>query len=351
MFELPHVLGALEWPAWIGKALATWAPALGVIAAVVVGLLISRRLLLGKQLGAEDSLPRQVTMLLITVVGLVVIVLALPIEVELRGQILSLLGLLFTAMIALSSTTFVANAMGGLMMRAVRNFRAGDFIRVGEHFGRVTERGLFHTEIQTEDRDLVTLPNLYVITNPVRVVRASGTVVSAELSLGYDVARDTIESCLKAAAKGAGLEDSYVQVKNLGDFSVTYKVAGFLGDIERMLTTRSNLRAAMLDSLHGAGIEIVSPTFMNQRQMAGASKVVPMVKHTVTDEAGEATAESVAFDKGAQAKGLELLRDELAGVVAALNEKPEDTQRALLEARKTSIQERIQGLIDELSEG
>ena len=44
-------------------------------------------------------------------------------------------------------------------------------------FGRVTERGLFHTEIQTEDRDLVTLPNLYLVTNPVKVVRTFLTVL------------------------------------------------------------------------------------------------------------------------------------------------------------------------------
>ena len=46
---------------------------------------------------------------------------------------------------------FIGNVMAGLMLRAVRNFRTGDFVRVEKHFGRVTERGLLHTEIQTED--------------------------------------------------------------------------------------------------------------------------------------------------------------------------------------------------------
>ena len=58
-----------------------------------------------------------------------------------RGQLLALLGLALTAVIALSSTTFVANAMAGLMLRSVKSFRPGDFIRVGEQSGRVTERG------------------------------------------------------------------------------------------------------------------------------------------------------------------------------------------------------------------
>ena len=63
-------------------------------------------------------------------------------------------------------------------LRAVRNFRMGDFIRVAEHFGRVSERGLFHTEIQTENRDLTTLPNLFLVTHPVTTIRTSGTIVS-----------------------------------------------------------------------------------------------------------------------------------------------------------------------------
>jgi len=37
---------------------------------------------------------------------------------------------------------------------------------VGDYFGRVTERGLFHVEIQTEDRDLATLPNMFLVSQP-----------------------------------------------------------------------------------------------------------------------------------------------------------------------------------------
>lgn len=345
------VIGFLDWSALFGTGLADWAPVLGLAAAISIGLVVLHGVLLGKKRGAEKSLPRQLTLAGLTVAGLIVVVLMLPIEVELRGQILSLLGLLFTAVIALSSTTFMANAMGGLMLRVVRSFRAGDFIRVGEDFGRVTERGLFHTEIQTEDRDLVTLPNLYVITNPVRVVRTSGTVVSVELSLGYDVPRDKIEECLKAAAKGAGLEDGFVLVKELGDFAVTYKVAGFLRDIERMLTTRSRLRASVLDSLHGAGIEIVSPSFMNQRPIPPGESVIPLVKHTVADDDDdEPTAEAVAFDKGSQAKELEVLRDELGVVIERLGEKPEADERAALEARKTDLESRLERAEGDLSE-
>ena len=77
--------------------------------------------------------------------------------------------------------------MAGLMLQVAKSFSPGDFVRVGEYFGRVTERGLFHVEKQTEDRDLTTLPNLHLATNSITVVHSAGTIVSAELSLGYDV--------------------------------------------------------------------------------------------------------------------------------------------------------------------
>ena len=104
-------------------------------------------------------------------ITLIVVALALPISEAARGQLLGLLGLLATEAIALSSTTFLGNAMAGIMLRAIGSFRAGDFVRVGEYFGRVSDKSILHTEIQTEDRDLTTLPNLYLITHPLTVVR------------------------------------------------------------------------------------------------------------------------------------------------------------------------------------
>ncbi len=136
------------------------------------------------------------------------------------GAQLTMLGLLLTAIIALSSTTFVANAMAGLVSRAVGAFRPGDIVRVADHFGRVTARGLFHTEIQTEDGDLTELPNLFLVSHPVSVVRSTGTIVSASVSLGYDVPHSKIEALLLEAARAGELEDPYVHVPELGDFSV-----------------------------------------------------------------------------------------------------------------------------------
>ena len=101
------------------------------------------------------------------------------------------------------------------------------------------------------------------MTQPMKVVRASGTIVSAEVSLGYDLARARVSDVMLQAALDAGLTDAFVHVRALGDFSVTYRVAGLLADVGSLISARSHPREHMLDALHGAGIEIVSPTFMN----------------------------------------------------------------------------------------
>ena len=285
-------------------------PLLLVLAAVLGGLFLVRYLLERRLGGVPDSRFRiQLVMLALSLAGLLAIILALPVGDELRGQLLSLLGILLSASIALSSTTFLGNALAGVLLRVVGGFRMGDYVRVGEHAGRVSERGLFHTEIQTEDRDLTTLPNMYLVTNPVRVVRSSGTIISTHVSLGYDVSRLRVEEALLAAGEKAGLEEPFVQVEELGDFSVVYRLAGLLTEVKRILSARSRLREAVMDSLHGAGIEIVSPNFMNTRALAADARVVPAAAEAVeeVEAPGEDLPEEVIFDKAEEAETREEL--------------------------------------------
>lgn len=104
----------------------------------------------------ESRVRRQLLQVAVVVLALIVLALMVPLQTDTRGQLLSLFGLLLTGVLGLASTTFVSNAMAGFMLRSVASFRTGDFVRVGEHFGRVTETALLHTEIQSEDRDLIT---------------------------------------------------------------------------------------------------------------------------------------------------------------------------------------------------
>lgn len=281
----------------------------------------------------------QLIMLGLSFAGMLGIIVALPINDALRGQLLSLIGILLSAAIALSSTTFIGNIMAGIMMRIVKNARPGDFITVAELTGRITEMDLLHTEIQTEFRDLVTVPNLYMVTQPLQVVRASGTIIQAEVSLGYDVPNTRVTEVLCAATAEAGLKDGFVQVRELGDFSVVYRVAGLLEDVTSLISSRSRLRAAILNALHEANIEIVSPNFMNTRALKDNERFIP-VRTRKAAAPIQAAAEKLAFDKAEEAASIEQLRTAIDETDAELNAQGtsvDPSVRAALEEKRLQL--------------
>ncbi len=316
-----------------------------------------------REMGEERRFARRIVMLVLLVVGVVVILVFVPLPQEKeqtrRAELVALVGLIFTGAIALASTTFVANAMAGLMLRAVRSFRPGDFVRVGDHFGRVTERGLFHTEIQTEDRDLVTVPNLYLVSNPVRVIRHSGTIVSANVSLGYDVPHQEIKSLLLQAAEKAGLADPFVQIVELADFAVHYRVAGFLVEVKQLLTARSQLRTLMLETLHKAGIEIVSPTVMNQRRLGETERLIPPDSALAAESAVEdkdEVPEELIFDKAEEAERIAQLQMDSQQMAAEILEleaglkTADEEDRPRLEREIEQRRERVKEISEQLKE-
>lgn len=337
-----------------------------IILAVIVLVIFGVRYVIDKRsAGASQNVRRQVMTALLSFIGLLVVILSIPdkyLSETSTGQVLSLIGILLTAAIALSSTTLIGNAMAGLMLRSIRSFRRGDFVRIGEHFGRVTERGLFHVEIQTEDRDLTTLPNLYMVHNPVKVILSSGTLISAEVSLGYDVSCQDIEDCLKRAAAEAGLSDPFVLIIELGDFSITYRVSGMLAEVQNLISVRSTLRRMMIHYLHLNDIEIVSPNYMNTRSLPEHKKIIPQVMKIQPGEEtkGEIGIEKLAFDIADEAasaeKVNELLEKTLKDIELLKNKRKEsesDEEKDKIQIELERLESRlasVRKLIEKMNE-
>lgn len=305
--------------AWLGRGLELLlqiAPATAIAVGTAVAVVVAKRLLLARtssSLGETGKFLRQLAVAMIAASGLIAFVVALPIAGAMRVQLLSLLGLVVSAAIALSSTTLVGNAMAGLMLRFVGRFGIGDFIEVDGHLGRVTQRGLLHIEIQTEDSDLETLPNSYLVTHPLKVVRESGTIVSATVSLGYDVPRTKVNELVCQAVADAELTDGFSQIIELGDYSITYRAAGFLANPKTLISSRSRLRGCMIDALHLGGVEIVSPSFMNQRPLEPGRRILPS---QIFGSEPETSPEEVIFAKAEAAASLDELNTEREALVA-----------------------------------
>lgn len=280
--------------------------------------------------------------LFLVLFGTLALILTLPIESELKGQILSFLGIIISATIALSSTTLLGNLIAGIMNNSMKRFRNGDLIKIDKMEGRVTKKSIFHTEIQLEDSNFITIPNLYIASNPVKLTRKTNTVISTSVSLGYDVSRIKIEEALKEAASEANLTDPYVYITNLGDFSVVYQIHGFLEDSSKFYSTRSLLNAKVMDLLHKKGIEIVSPTFMNQRRV-DEKEFIPKVASAPKNPAEE-TPEELIFDEAIKSEKIEKKKDKLIEIGKIL----EDQKDKLKEEKDKQKVDKMKSSIDKL---
>jgi len=331
-------------------------PYIPAFATLGIGLLVFLGLgLIHSRVSLNEG--KALLMQLVTGVAAVIVtlsfIIALPLSETLRGQILSLLGIVLTALIALSSTTFVANAMAGIMLQATKPFRPGDFIEVDGVFGRVTRRSLVHTRLQTETRDFTTLPNLLLVNRPVKVLHREGTIIQAEVSLGYDIDHANAEQQLILAATEAQLDEPYVLIVELLDHAVIYRVAGFLADFNNPISARSLLRREMLDALHRADIEITSPTVVAQRQQLGDTRTLPTYRRRSLTSSNEqdATPEQRIFDSADEAAAREQVKLDINALSEQINEQKalikgsEKDQRGVQELRLAHLETRLDQLL------
>lgn len=327
-----------HWNRLLDFIISLW-PSFLVVVLLGATLWGTHRILIGRHpdLTRERMFPRQIIMLGGFFLSLILVILVLPVSETFRDRLLGLIGLLLSAIVAFSSTTIVANFMAGILLRITKPFRTGDFVRVGEYFGRVSERGLFDTELQTESRELIALPNTYLISNPVTSILNSGTIISTTLSLGFDLHHSKVEPLLIEAGVKSGLEEPFVHVLDIGNYSITYRISGLLTDVKGLISAKSLLSKNVLDSLHGQSIEIMSPAYMNQRRMGDDQKVIPPIIKNATPEAVGA-AEQIAFDKADQAEMIENEKHKLLKNI----EKMESVLKEAPDENKNQIKLRIE---------
>ena len=141
----------------------------------------------------------------------------------------------------------------------------------------VADLSLFHTEIQLITRDIVTVPNMVLTQNAVHVTRRGGTSVNVDVSIGYTVPHETVIAALKEAAEQAELGELFVLVEELLDHAIRYRVYGLLDDSSSLLTKTSDLRRAILSTLHRQQIEIASPSLTDRRSSDSSVAYVPPV--------------------------------------------------------------------------
>jgi len=291
---------------------------------------------------------RQLVTVFLVLLGLFLSVGMLPVPHESKNQLLSVMGLIFSAIIALSSTTLVGNAMAGIMLRLMHEFRGGDFIEVEGWVGRVTDLGIFHTEIQLITRDIVSVPNLLLVQKAVKVTRRKGTLINLSLTLGYSINHREAEAVLQSAAVSCDLKESFVFVEALLDHAVRYRLYGLLEESDERFTKTSELHKAVLDALHSKGMEIASPSLVDRREFPSDSHYIPIRTETGKGKFTKPIIEDVAFDKADEAKSIEQLKQRQEKLVKVLSDKKEGPKTPS-KKMKAKIVQKIDKITEEIT--
>ena len=175
--------------------------------------------------------------------------------------------------VSLGSTSVVGNVMSGLVRTYMRPFRIGDFIRFGDTEGEVIEKSMLVTRIRTRKNDIVTIPNSNMMSSQTSNYTFSaqryGIIVHTKITIGYDEPWKKIETLLVQAAENTdGIKrhpKPFVRITALDDFYVEYEINGITDRAKTLSTVYSALHQQILDTMHGAGVEIMSPHIEAQR--------------------------------------------------------------------------------------
>jgi small-conductance mechanosensitive channel len=92
-------------------------------------------------------------------------------------------------LVTLGSAGIMNHAMSGLVLVYSRALRAGDYVRIGDVEGYVTELSALSTKVMTRQEHEVTLPNAVVggkVENYSRPSQGRGLALSTVVSIGYD---------------------------------------------------------------------------------------------------------------------------------------------------------------------
>ncbi|HQR53255.1 MAG TPA: mechanosensitive ion channel [Burkholderiales bacterium] len=182
------------------------------------------------------------------------------------------LSVLVGLMISLGASSIVGQAASGLILIYSRALRPGEYVKIGNTHGTVTELGMFATRVETGLGEEVVLPNSFVLSNTTRnYSRATDDesyILDVTTTIGYGTPwRQVHAMLLEAARRTGGVLDqppAYVIQTALSDFYVEYRLVAHAGPTAPVRRARamSELHANVQDVFNEHGVQIMSPHYV-----------------------------------------------------------------------------------------
>lgn len=192
------------------------------------------------------------------------------------------LSVLVGLMISLGASNLVGQAASGLILTYGRVFRRGEYVRIADQEGTVTDVGMFATRIRTGLGEEVTISNTTILgsttKNYSRAVQGAGYVLDTTVTIGYDTPWRQVHAMLEeAATRTEGVLTTpapQVFQTALSDWYPVYRL------VCQAVPSEPRPRALLLSALHANiqdvfntyGVQIMSPQYIADPQ---APKQVP----------------------------------------------------------------------------
>ena len=182
------------------------------------------------------------------------------------------LSVLLGLVLSLGSTGLVTQAMGGLVIVYSRALRRGDFVRVGDTEGVVSEVGGLATKIVNVRNEEITIPNSVLIGSAIhnysKLAGTHGTLLTSKVTIGYDAPWRQVHALLIAAAQKTPNVRAdpapYVYQRALSDFYVEYELFVHIDQAADRVPILSALHASIQDEFNENAVQIMSPHFFSQ---------------------------------------------------------------------------------------
>jgi small-conductance mechanosensitive channel len=222
-------------------------------------------------LDADTAAPTR--RILTVVLWLFALVMAYPYLPGSDSEAFKGLSVLVGLMVSIGASGIVGQAAGGLIITYSRTLRIGEYVRIGDTEGTVSELGIFNTRIRTGLGEEVSLPNAYVVSNTTRnysrvVAQGPGFVLDTQVTIGYSTPwRQVHAMLLEAARRTPGMlqePKAFVVQTALSDFYVEYRLVCYAGPEapQRRAMVLDALHANIQDVFNEHGVQIMSPHYM-----------------------------------------------------------------------------------------
>lgn len=172
---------------------------------------------------------------------------------------------LITAVVAFAMQDTLGNVLGGVALQLDNSLRVGDWVTVDATSGRVVDVRWRYTAIETRSRELVVVPNSWLMKNRFTVIRASaGGPLAWRRAVSFNIDHEAQPATVTAALEQAVLDAQIAHVltqpppsailSELGSGYCRYTLRYWLGNPQFDDPTDSAVRIHALAALERAGV-------------------------------------------------------------------------------------------------